>query len=236
VEEAALMTTAATSIARIAAGVAAAGIAAAHIATIAAAAVLVQQVVISAAAGIGEVASPEIPDAGRSVIAATLAIDIAAVVAVHRDSGGLVGRRDLGLSESDRVHGLAEAGPPVLPAEQATLEKLSRRLPVAGPVGRFSQTGGARDRQKRDHHQQCGCQSIPSHGYSSYLLPGISRLLRMIPTGGQRSVETDIAAQAQTDPSKHARRLAVGKDRVLFFGNIFWSGGRIRAIASGATA
>jgi hypothetical protein len=82
------MTTAATSIARIAAGIASTGIAAAGTA----AAVLVQQVMIAAAAGIGEVAAPEIPDAGRGVIAGAGAIDIAAVVAVHRDGGGLVGR------------------------------------------------------------------------------------------------------------------------------------------------
>jgi hypothetical protein len=58
----------------------------------------------------------------------------------------------------------------------------------------------------------------------------------MIPTGGRASAEPTLAAQAQTDPSKHARGLAVGKDRMLIFGNIFWSGGQIRAIASGATA
>jgi hypothetical protein len=173
---------AATGIARIATDIAAASTAAIR----AAAAVFVKAMVVVAAAGVHEIATPEIPDAGRGVVAGARAIDVATVIAIHGHRRGLVGRRGFCLGEGGRVYRFAEAAPPALSskslaaetlahdtlaAKQAALKKLSRRLPIAGPFGRFSKTRGA-----SDDHQQCRCQSVPSHGYSSYLLPGIAVL------------------------------------------------------------
>jgi hypothetical protein len=58
-----------------------------------------------------------------------------------------------------------------LAAKQAALEKLPRLLPVAGHIGRLSKRYGA-----SNDDQQCRRQTVPSHGYSSYLLPGIAAL------------------------------------------------------------